>query len=92
MVAVHWTDERATGAIKERAAVLETPFRVAVIVAFWSVVKGPVVTVMVAEFAPAGIVTVAGAVTAPVVETAATTPPIPALLLREAVHVQLCCA
>ena len=33
VVVVHWTDERATGAIKERAAVLETPVREAVMVA-----------------------------------------------------------
>ena len=33
VVAVHWTDERATGAIKEREAVLETPVREAVMVA-----------------------------------------------------------
>jgi hypothetical protein len=67
VVLPHWMDDGVTGApTSDRFAVLPIPFRVAVRVADWSVVKDPAVTLNVALAAFAAIETLGGAVMLPV--------------------------
>src|ERR1019366_10038783 len=75
-IAVHWTDERATGAISERVAVLETPAREAVMVALRSDVMLRVVAEKSAEVAPACTMTEVGTVRLALSSERATTLPL----------------
>ena len=62
LVGLHARAETSVGATMLKVVLWEAPFRVAVMVALWFVVRTPAVAMKVAELAPAGTVTDAGIV------------------------------
>jgi len=62
VVALHVNADTSTGGIRLKVAVCKVPFKVAVMVALWFVVRAPTEAMNVAELAPTDTVTDAGTV------------------------------
>ena len=89
-VGVHVTPVTNRGATSERLAVVDVPFREAVMMAVPSAVNEPAAMLKARLPAPAGTVTLAGAVMLPLVASATAWPPEGAFPLSVTVHVDGC--